>query len=294
MALNTSPGQRVLGITFLITLVFSVFEWIGGKWSGSLALIADAGHMFTDLGGLGLALFAGWMATKRATPKMSFGFYRFEIFAALANGALLAGIAVLIVKEALERFRLSSPIHTHLMLAVAFAGLLANLFCAFLLARHAKDNINFRGAFFHVMGDALSSVVTIAAGLLILKTGWRFADPAASFFIAALIVVSAWKILKDVAEVLLEAAPAHINIHELKRKVLAVSGIHAIHDLHIWSISSGKVSLSAHLEVESERDGGQLLGSVNEILARDFHIHHTTLQLEDVKKKRHEDRHFHP
>ncbi len=291
--MNLSSGQRVLAISFAVTLIFSLVEWIGGKISGSLALIADAGHMLTDLGGLGLALFASWMAAKRATPKMTFGFYRFEILAALANGAFLVAIALLIVKEALTRFYSPSPIHVHLMLGVAVLGLFANLFCAFLLHAHSKDNINFRGAFFHVLGDALSSIAAILAGLIILKTGWRFMDPLVSFLICGLIIASAWKILRDASEVLLEAVPSHIKVHELEKQMRAVEGVCSVHDLHIWSISSGKVSLSAHLEVEPGVDQDKVLHFVNEILSRDFKIDHTTLQLESTAKKRQEDKHFH-
>ncbi len=291
--MTASSGQRILGITFFLTLAFCIFEFLGGKWSGSLALVADAGHMLTDLGALGLALFASRMASKQATPRMSYGFYRFEILSALINGAALLTVAIFIVLEALRRLHQAPVIQTHLMLLVAFIGFVFNLASAFVLSRFIHESMNMRAVFFHIISDTLSSVGALAAGLLILKKGWWIADPLASCLIAFLIVASAWRLLQEVVEVLLEATPRHINIVDVERKILSVAGVKGVHDLHVWSISSGKESLSAHLEAESGADPDELLHLVNEVLSKHFHVTHTTLQIESAEKSRKEREHLH-
>lgn len=273
-----------MGTAFLITLAFCIFEFIGGKISGSLSLLADATHMLTDVSSLGLALFASWMSGRHATRKMSYGYYRLEILAALVNGALLLTLAFFITKEAFRRLQTPPSIHTGLMLVVALIGLAVNLGTGWMLGRFAGRNINVRGALFHVFADALSSVGVLAAGIVLAVTGWRYADSAASFVIATLILASAWWLLKEVVEVLLEAAPSHINLEMLEKKILSVPGVEAIHDLHVWTISSGKESLSAHLEVKCA-DTDALLAHVNQLLSHDFEIHHTTLQVEIMKCK---------
>jgi len=291
--LNQIKGQRVLGIIFLLTLAFCVFEFIGGKISGSLALLADAGHMLTDLSAIGLAFFASLTASRRATAKMSYGFYRIEVLSALINGATLMTLAVLIVREAFERFNSPPPINTQVMIFVGAMGLVFDLTSGFFLSRAAGKNINIRGAFFHVISDALGSFGTIVAGMVLALTGWRFIDPLVSCFIALLIFFSAWRLLKDVVEVLLEATPAHINTHLLEQKILLLAGIQAIHDLHVWSISPGRESLSAHLEVETGADRDQVLHEVHEMLSRDFQIDHSTLQIETSEHRQKEKSHFH-
>ncbi len=291
--MNPIKGQRVLGITFLLTLAFCIFEFIGGKISGSLALLADAGHMLTDLAAIGLAYVAGWMASRRATAKMSFGFYRFEVLSALVNGAALITLAVLIIREAFDRFNAPSVIHTQVMIGVGVMGLLFDFTSGFFLSRFAGKDINIRGAFFHVVSDALGSFGTILAGMIIALTGWLYADPLVSCFIALLIILSAWRLLKDVVEVLLEATPSHINTQSLEQKILSLPGILAIHDLHVWSISPGKESLSAHLEVQPGTDRDKVLREVHEMLSRDFQIEHTTLQIETSEHRQKEKSHFH-
>ncbi|MDD5217224.1 MAG: cation diffusion facilitator family transporter, partial [Candidatus Omnitrophica bacterium] len=216
----TSKGQRFLGIAFFLTLAFCVFEFIGGKLSGSLALLADAGHMLADLSALGLAYFASWMAARPSTPRMSYGFHRIEVLSALINGVILVTMAIFIAKEAFHRLNENPEIHTGMMLGVAFVGLLFNIAAGFLLKSVAHESVNLLGAFFHVVSDALSSVGTIVAGCVIALTGWRYADPLVSFMIACLIGVSAWRLLRDVVAVLLEATPPHIDIEVLGKKVL--------------------------------------------------------------------------
>jgi cobalt-zinc-cadmium efflux system protein len=274
-------GQRVLGFTFLATLAFCVLEFVGGKLSGSLALTADASHMLTDLGALGLALFANWMAAKSPTRKMTYGFYRIEILSALVNGAALLTISVFIVVEAFHRFHQKVPLENpQLMLVIAFAGFIFNLVTGFLLSRSAHENINVRAAFFHIVSDTISSAGTLLAGIVIIKTGRYEADPIISFFIAGLIVLSAYRLLKDVVEVLLEAAPAHIDVEKVEKDILSVTGITALHDLHVWSITSGKEALSAHLQVTPGMNADQILDHVNAVLLKNFNIEHTTLQIE--------------
>ncbi len=292
--MNQIKGQRVLGITFLLTLAFCIFEFIGGKISGSLALLADAGHMLTDMSAIGLAFFAALAASRRATAKMSYGFYRIEVLSALINGATLFTLAVFIVREAFERFNSPPVINTQVMILVGVMGLVFDLTSGFFLSRAAEGkNINVRGALFHVISDALGSFGTIVAGTVIALTGWLAIDPVVSCFIALLIIASAWRLLKDVAEVLLEATPAHINTHLLEQKILSLAGIQAIHDLHVWSISPGREALSAHLEVEKETDRDKVLHEVHEMLSREFHIDHSTLQIETSEHRKQEKSHFH-
>lgn len=286
-------GQRVLGIVFFLTLAFSIFEFLAAKLSNSLALFADAVHMLTDLAAVGLAYFAAGIASRRATPRMTYGFYRVEILSALVNGAALLAAAFFIVKEAFRRFHEAPPVRADFLMAVAFAGLMVNLASGFFLKNFTAQSINIRAAFFHVLSDALSSAGALAAGLIIFLTGWRTADPLVSCLIAFLILVSAWRLLRDVVEVLLEAAPAHLNIPALEQRILSVEGIRGIHDLHIWSITSGKESLSAHLEVAPGVDPDDILTRVSEILSKEFQVDHTTLQIETIPRTKRESRHFH-
>ena len=287
-----AKGQRVLKIIFFLTLAFCILEFVGGKLSHSLALLADASHMLTDLGGLGLVLFSTWMSSKKATRKMTYGFYRLEILSALVNGTLLLTIAVFIVLEAFHRLNAAQPIRTGLMLSIAIVGFILNVLSAWMLADSAKHNISMRGAFFHILSDTFSSLGTIVAGVLIRFTTWPYIDPMISFAIAILIVVSAWRLLKDVVAVLLEAVPEHINMEKLEERILSVEGILAIHDLHVWSITSGHEALSAHLEAPPGCDFNGLLACLNEILSKEFNIHHTTLQIESAHKHREENEFF--
>lgn len=270
-----------MGLTSLFTLAFCVLEFVGGKISGSLALIADAGHMLVDLAALLLAYLASRVAQKGATARLTYGYSRIEILSALINGAALLAIAAYIVVEAWKRFHEpASVINTPLMLVVAAAGLLFNLCTAFFLHRHAHDNLNIRSAFFHVLSDTLSSIGALAAGFIILLTGWTAADPLISIGIAVLIVINAVRLLRDVVAVLLEAAPSHIDVAKLEKAILSVAGVLEVHDLHVWSITSGKESLSAHLKILKGIDSESLLKEVNDVLTRDFNITHTTIQIE--------------
>lgn len=280
-------AKRALQFACAATIVFVFVEFVGGKLAHSLALIADAAHLLSDAGALGLAFFAAWIAQQPATRKMSYGFHRVEILAALVNGVGLVTLAIFIVKEALGRFTQPLEIQTGVMLGVGVLGLLFNLSIALMLRRFAKKNLNVRSAFFHVLSDLLGSVSVTLAALLIWKTGWVYADPLVSLGIAILIVWGAWQILRDVVEVLLEAAPSRVNMERLEKRLLSLPGVQEICDLHVWMISSGKESLSAHLGVKKNSDPKSLLQEVNALLSREFGIRHTTVQLEEVDSKPH-------
>lgn len=280
-------ARRALKFACIATLAFAFIEFVGGKISQSLALIADAGHLLTDAGALGLAFFAAWMTTQPATRRMSYGFHRVEILAALANGVGLVTIAVFIVKESFQRFSRPPAIQVDLMLALGAAGLVFNLVLALYLRRFSRENLNVQSAFFHVLADLLGSVGVVAAGLIVLKTQWVYADPLVSIVIAILIVLGAWKILKDSVGVLLEAAPTHVDIARLESRLLSLPGVQEICDLHVWTISSGKEALSAHLGVMAESDSNALLQEVNTVLSGEFGIHHTTIQIEIASEKPH-------
>lgn len=279
--------RQALKVAWIASLAFAGLEFAGGKLAHSLALIADAVHLVTDAGALGLALFASWIAAQPATRKMSYGYHRVEILAALVNGVGLVSVAIFLVREAFKRFQTSSAINLPLMLGLGAAGLLFNLLVAFFLHRSARRDLNVRSAFFHVLADLLGSVGVVAAGLVIWKTGWYFADPLVSICIALLVVWGAWRILRDVVEVLLEATPSRVNIQQLEDRLLSLSGVEEICDLHVWTISSGKESLSAHLGIHSSVKPDALLQEINTLLSREFGIQHTTIQLEKPCAKPH-------
>ena len=273
-------GERALWRTLALMAAYMLAELAGGWWSGSLALLADAAHMFSDVGALALALFAVRMARRPATSKRTFGLYRGEILAALANGAALAAVAVFIVLEALERLRTPVEVHAPLMLAVATGGLLVNLAGLWILRPHRSGSLNERGAWLHVMTDALGSVGAIASGVLILAFGWSWADPAASVLIAVLVVLSAWNLIREAAAVLMEAAPRHIDVDQVRALMASTEHVVGVHDLHVWTITSGLDSLSAHVVVSASDKGRAVLLELRRGLHERFGIDHVTLQIE--------------
>jgi cobalt-zinc-cadmium efflux system protein len=272
--------RRRLQIVLALVVAYMAAEVAGGLWTGSLALLADAGHMASDSASLVLSLFALWVARRPATPRRSYGYYRAEILAALAQGGLLVAVAIAVALEAFERFSSPADVRAAPMLAIAAGGLAVNLVSLAILHRGRSDNMNVRGAFLHVLSDALGSVGAITAAALLWSFGWRWADPAASLAIAALIVVSAWNLLSEATGVLLEGTPAHIDVDRVRDAIRGVPGALAVHDLHVWSIASGMVALSCHVVVEAGRDGGKVLSEVNRALANGFQIDHTTIQIE--------------
>ncbi len=274
--------SRALAIALGITLAFLIVEVIGGVLTGSLALLADAGHMATDVAALALALFAGWLARRPATPERSFGYRRAEVLAALVNGATLVAISLYIFWEAFRRIGEPPEVDSGPMLAIAVAGLAANAASAWVLARgggHQHD-LNTRGAFLHVIGDMLGSVGAIAAALIMLATGWYLADPILSAGIGLLILWSSWRLLRESVDVLLEATPAHIDPVAVRRAMTTVPGVTGVHDLHIWTVTSGLVALSAHVECERDRGWNDLLVDLAARLRDQFGIVHVTLQPE--------------
>jgi len=262
-----------------ITTAFMVAEVVGGWLSGSLALLADAGHMLTDAGALGLSLFAMRMAQRPANAEKTYGYVRLEILAALVNGATLLVIAGLIVVEAWRRLQDPVAVDAGVMLTIAVLGLGVNVAGALLLHGHAHANLNMRGAYLHVLGDLLGSLGAIAAGLVILFTGWTPADPLISVVIAALILYSAWNLVKEATEVLLEAAPAHIDVPEVVEELKDIRGLDEIHDVHVWTLTSGFVALSAHGVIDDPARIRAVLADIQARLEKRG-IEHVTFQLE--------------
>jgi len=278
---SSSEGQqRRLTIALLLAASYMLAEVAGGLWTGSLALLADAGHMLSDVFALSLSVFAFRLAQRPATPQQTYGHHRTEILAALVHGVLLVGVALYILREAFERIETPREILGAPMLAIAAGGLLVNLAALWILSEGRHDNLNVRGAWLHVMSDALGSVAAIVAGGLIWAFGWSWADPLASLVIAVLIVFSAWTLLREVAAVLMEWAPSHIDVPEVERSIAALPGVLAVHDLHIWTISSGRISLSGHVVSDAEHDHVKLLQEVSDLLHQRFDISHATIQIE--------------
>jgi cobalt-zinc-cadmium efflux system protein len=279
--INRSAG-RPLKITLGLVLVIMVAEVIGGVFSNSLALLSDAGHMLTDALALGLSLFAIALARRPATATRTFGYHRAEIMAALANGTILVLVSVYIFYEAYQRFSALPEVKTPLMLTVAVIGLVVNLIGMFLLRRGSRQSINVKAAFWHIIGDTLSSVGVIIAGVIISFTGWYVVDPILAVVIGIIILWGAVRIVRESGDILLESVPGHIKIEEVITAVKTVSGVEDLHDVHVWTLTSGIYALSAHLSI-TDRTVSQscdILTKVNEVLAKDFNITHTTLQLE--------------
>jgi len=272
-------NARRIAVTLGLVTVYMVAEVVGGILSGSLALLADAGHMLSDAASLALALAAMWVARRPRTPAHTYGYHRAEILAALANGVTLVVIAVLIVREAWQRFQQPPEVDGALMLAVAAGGLVVNLVGMAVLHGGRDESLNVRGAWLHVVADTLGSVQAIIAGVLVWTLGWYWVDPTASLLIAALIVFSSWTLLRDSVNVLLEGAPGHLDTREIRDALLDADGVADLHDLHVWTITSGFVSLSVHLVV-APGHSEDLLWRVRTMLRERFGIEHSTIQIE--------------
>jgi len=273
-------NQRRLSITLVLVVVYMVAELVGGMLTNSLALLADAGHMLGDAAALGLALFALWFARRPASSKHTFGYYRTEILAALANGATLIAVAGIILIEAIQRLGRPPDVEGGLMTGIAAGGLVVNLLGLWILSGGRHDSLNIRGAWLHVFTDMLGSVQAIVAGVLILKFGWTWADPVASILIAVLVVYSAWALLKESVAVLMQRAPGHVDIDELRAGILALDGVAGVCELHVWTITSGMDSMSAHVVVEDGRGDRLMLQQVRDLVHERFGIDHVTIQLE--------------
>jgi cobalt-zinc-cadmium efflux system protein len=271
---------RALVITLGLVCLYMGVEVIGGLVSGSLALLADAGHMLSDAGALSLTLFAMRMAARPPAGQRTYGYHRAEILAALANGAALVAIAIFIFVEAYERLRMPVEVDGPLMVYVACGGLIVNTAGLWLLSADRHSNLNVHGAWLHVLTDALGSVQAVAAGVLIWWLGWYWVDPAASALIGALVVYSAWSLVAQSVSVLMEVAPGNIKVDDVRAALLALPDVAGIHDLHVWTITSGFVALSAHLVCEDPARRDDVLSAAQEVLARRFHIRHTTIQID--------------
>jgi cobalt-zinc-cadmium efflux system protein len=273
-----APLPRLF-LVLALTLAFMIVEAVGGLISGSLALIADAGHMLTDAGALGLTLLSAWIALRPATHSKTFGYQRWEILAALVNGAALFGIAGWVVVEAIQRIQRPEPIEAGLFLMVAAAGLVVNLVSLGILHGIKDGNLNTRGAYLHVLGDALGSLAALGAAAIIATTGWTLADPIISIALSLLILVGAWRLLRESTDILLESVPSHVSMADVQRCMLAVPGVTAVHDLHVWAVSSGMVAMSGHAIVPNLDDHPTVLERIRAEVCR-LGIGHVTIQLE--------------
>lgn len=262
-----------------ITAGFMVAEVVGGILANSLALLADAGHMFTDVGAIGLSLVAMRLAQRPPNARKTYGYVRLEILAALVNGAALLFIAVFILKEAWERFQTPPEVDGPLMLTVAVIGLGVNLVGAFLLHDHAGESLNVRGAYLHILGDLLGSVGAITAGVLVLWQGWMMADPVISVVIALLLLAGAWRLVREATDVLLEAAPRHVDVEDLVEDLRNIRGLEELHDIHVWTLTSGFVAMSGHGVIQDLTMHRRILDEINQRL-NDRGIRHVTFQLE--------------
>ena len=290
-AARAAGSRRRLLAVLLLTAAYMIAEAAGGWVTGSLALLADAGHMLADVAALALALLAAWFGARPATSNKTYGYYRLEILAAFANGVVLVLVSLRILYEAYGRWAAPPEISRGgLMTAVAAGGLLTNLLCAWLLhGDHAKD-LNVRGAWLHVLGDALGSVGALAAGALVLGFGWYRADPLFSALIALLIVWSSWNLIREATNVLLEGTPAHINLAAVEGAILETEGVEDVHDLHVWTITSGREALSAHVRHAHAVSQPELLRELRAKLHDQFGVDHLTIQMETVEF---EDETFH-
>jgi len=275
-----SRNRTRLGWTLGLVAAYMVAEAVGGWLTCSLALLADAGHMLSDAAALGLSMFAMTMARRPRTSRRTYGYHRMEILAALANGAALVAISILVLIEAVQRFSHPQTVDAPGMMGIAVGGLLVNLAALAILHSGRDENLNLRGAWLHVLTDALGSVQAIAAGALIWAFGWQWADPVASVLISLLVVWSAWSLLKEATGVLMEGAPAHIDVDEVLDAMAQVPGVLEVHDLHVWTITSGMESLSAHVVVREDCFDCDVLGTIRATLHERFGIDHITVQME--------------
>ncbi len=274
---HAGKAPKAIGQAMFITLVFMVIEFVGGWFSNSLALISDAAHMLTDIGAMLLSLFALWIARRPVTLSMSFGYHRAEILGALSSGLLIWLISGVLIYEAVVRMQAPPEVRAPVVFVVAVIGLIANLFSMRILHSAKKENLNIRAAYLHLLADALGSVGAIVAGAVLWLTGWRPIDPIITILFAVLMLVSSWSLVKEAIEVLMESTPSHIDPEQIQKELQALPTVREAHDLHIWSVSSGRLALSVHLISDASE---ALLVAANELLENHFGIVHTTIQVE--------------
>jgi len=273
-------NRRRLIAVLVLTFAYMLAEAIGGFVTNSLALLSDAGHMLADVASLLLALLALWFAGRPITTRKTYGYYRMEILAALANGAALVVISLLISYEAFQRIKSPESVRGFEVMLIAIGGLAVNAVSAYVLHSASADNLNMRGAFLHVMGDALGSVGAIVAGFLIWRWGLLLADPVLSIAMCLLIIYSSWRLIVESVNILLEGTPSHINVHAIVEAMHAAPGVSSVHDLHVWTISSDMDALSAHVTIEPGVSHKAALEELQERLRSGFNIGHLTIQIE--------------
>lgn len=272
---------RVLKVALGLTVLFLAIETIAGVLSGSLALLSDAGHMLSDVLALVISLYAAYLMGKAPDPQRSYGYHRTEVLAALFNGMLLCVIVGIITLEALQRLYEPHPVHGGAVILVGSAGLAVNLMVAWML--HSYDDLNLKGAYYHVFADALGSVAAVISGILIYETGWLPFDPILSLVIAMLVLRSSWTLIRDSINILMESTPKHLDPGDIRSSVMRCDGVENVHDLHIWSLGSREHALSAHIVVPTHSDPSEVRNRVEEVLRGRFHLSHTTLQMEIVQ-----------
>lgn len=273
-------NKRALLLVFGLTALYLVAEVVGGLATGSLALLADAGHMLTDVAGIGLALMAIRFAERPATAERTYGFYRVEILAALTNAVVLIGISLFILYEAYERFKDPPEVSTGPMLIIATIGLVVNLVGVFLLRKGSKDSLNMKGAYFEVLSDMLTSIGVIIAAVIMWTTGWYYADPLISAGIGLFILPRTWILLREAVGVLLEGTPSDVNLTAVRETVGGLPGVREMHDLHVWTLTSGVNAMSAHVVIIDDTQHNKVLTAVHETVTRNFRIAHVTVQVE--------------
>ena len=271
---------KALRLTLVLTATFTVVEVVGGLVAGSLALLADAAHMLSDNASLGIALFAAWLAGRPAGPSRTFGYRRAEILAALFNGVTLVALSIWIFIEAAERLGDPPEVEAGLMLGIAVTGLGVNLVAARILQRHSAESLNVSAALRHVLADLLGSLGVVVAAVIILTTGWEYADPAVSVLIGVLVLGSSWGILRDSTQILLEGSPPGTDVQEVGRAMAAMAGVTQVHDLHVWTITSGFPALAAHVLVGRDVDCHLKRLELEAMLRDRFGLEHTTLQVD--------------
>jgi cobalt-zinc-cadmium efflux system protein len=269
-----------LTTVLVITAVFMLVELIGGYVANSLALIADGAHMLTDVGALALSLFVLWFSRRPARPQKTYGYLRLEILAALVNGVMLVAISAAIFWQAYLRLRAPEPVQGGIMLAVAIAGFVMNVVAARMLHASSHHNLNLRGAYLHVIGDLIGSAGAIVAAILILTTGLLIADPVISIVVGILILVSSWKLVRESVDVLLEAVPAHIDLSAVRNAIDDIPGVDDVHDLHVWTVTSGYLAMSGHCVVQDPLHNQRVLQEIYNCMRDNFGISHVTVQLE--------------
>ncbi|QEL56384.1 cation diffusion facilitator family transporter [Chromobacterium paludis] len=272
-------SSRALSRVLALTCAFAVLEALGGWWSGSLALLSDAGHMLTDSLSLLLALWAAHIGSKPATERLSFGHGRAEVLGALFNSLLLFALSVFIVTEAVLRLRNPHAVNGGGVMLIAVVGLLVNVLAAWLLSQGAHS-LNSRAALWHVLGDLFGSLAAIASGLVIYLTGWQAVDPLLSMLVALLLLVAAWRLIRQALLVLMEGVPGHLDYNRIGLALAAIPGVASVHDLHVWTMSAERVALSAHVRIAAPHDWPRILAACQLMLSREFCIDHVTLQAE--------------